>query len=114
MRVNKTMLVCQYASMHIYASIKICKYRKRDRYKFVVQDIIDRGFKCLNLPLEIGERGFISNKNRGVLAHLCHILKIRKLRNIQKTCSKLALMGTYSIYCARNTKEWNTSRLLKP
>ena len=53
--------------------------RKRERYEFLVQDIKDKGYKCSNHPLEIGARGFISNRNRGVLTHLCHILKIRKL-----------------------------------
>ena len=87
---------------------------KKDRYEFLVQDIKDKGFKCVNLPLEIGARGFINNKNRGVLTHLCHITNIRKVREIQKVCSKLALLGTYTIYCARNSKEWNCTRLLKP
>ena len=88
--------------------------RKRDRYEFLVQDVRDRGYKCSNQPLEIGARGFISNRNRGVLTYLCHILKIRKIREVQKNCSKLALLGTYAIYCARNSKDWNSSRLLKP
>ena len=34
--------------------------------------------KCFNLPLEIGTRGFINQRNRSLISHLCNIMKVKK------------------------------------
>ena len=49
--------------------------RKSERYRELTITIQGNGYKCLNLPLEIGTRGVVSARNRGVLTQLCHGLK---------------------------------------
>ena len=69
---------------------------------------------CSTLPLEIGSRGHITARNRETIIHLCHTLKIGKFSNVIKCCSKLALLGSYSIFIGRNSSDWSGSGLLKP
>ena len=38
--------------------------RKQARYQYLTEDIQQRGFKCVNLPFEIGVRGYISPRNK--------------------------------------------------
>ena len=95
-------------------NIEAANARKRLRYDYLTQDIEDKGYKCSNLPLEIGSRGHITTRNRETLVHLCHTFKIGKFSNVIKNCSKLALLGSYSIFIARSAKDWTGSVYLKP
>jgi hypothetical protein len=95
-------------------NIEAANARKRLRYDYLTQDIEDKGYKCSNLPLEIGSRGHITTRNRETLVHLCHTFKIGKFSNVIKNCSKLALLGSYSIFIARSAKDWTGSGYLKP
>ena len=88
--------------------------RKRERYEFLASDIESAGYKCTNLPLEICSRGHLNARNRETVIHICHMLKIRKFQQVIKTCSKLALLGSYTIYNARSEATWSGSGYLKP
>ena len=88
--------------------------RKTLRYKDLCKDIEDKGFKCYNLPLEIGARGFINKRNKGLLAHLCTIMKIRKITDISRKCSKLSMLGSYTIWNARHSNDWTSGGFLIP
>ena len=87
---------------------------KRQRYENLASDIEENGYRCSNLPLEIGSRGNITARNRETMIHLCHTLKIGKFSNVIKCSSKLALLGSYSIFIGRNSSDWSGSGLLKP
>ena len=88
--------------------------RKRDRYEFLAADIEEVGFKCMNMPLEIFSRGHITSQNRETLLYICRKFKIAKFQQVIKNCSKLALLGSYTIFNARSANEWSGSGYLKP
>ena len=44
--------------------------RKTERYENPATEIKDNGFRCSNIPLEIGTRGVVNARNRAVLAQL--------------------------------------------
>ena len=71
------------------ASIDAALTRKTDRYIDLCGDIEDRGFKCYNIymPLEMGARGLIDKRNKGLLTHLCSIMKIGKITDITRNGS---------------------------
>ena len=88
--------------------------RKTERYKELATTIQGNGFNCLNLPLEIGTRGVVSSRNKGVLTQLCHGLKVSKVSSVIKNCSKLALLGSYTLWNARYSTDWTGGGFLKP
>ena len=88
--------------------------RKDDRYEKLTSDIEEQGFRCFNIPLEVGARGFINNRNRGVISHICKIMNIRKVSQVFKNCSKLALLGSYVIWNARHSQDWTSGQYLSP
>ena len=55
------------------ASMGAAHTRKTDRYRDLCRDIEDQGFKCYNMPPEIGARGLINKRNQGLLTQLCEV-----------------------------------------
>ena len=51
---------------------------------------------------------------RAVLNRLCLAMKIKKISNLITTCSKLALLGSYTLWNARYSTDWNSGGYLKP
>ena len=70
------------------------------------------GFKCSNLPLEIGTRGFINVRNKSLLTHLCNTMKVKKVSQVTKMCSKLAVLGSFTIWNARHSADWSSGGYL--
>ena len=95
-------------------NIEAANARKRMRYKYLAQDIEEKGYKCSNIPLEIRSRGHGTARNRETITFLCHTFKVGKFSNVIRNCSKLALLGSYSIFIARSSTEWTGSGYLKP
>jgi hypothetical protein len=95
-------------------SIEAARSRKVDRYTSLCSDIKKTGLKCHIHTLEIGARGFIDSRNRGTLTFLCHLAGFRRVRQVQQTCSKLAMLGSKVIFNARNSLDWSAGALLKP
>ena len=97
------------------ARIEAATSRKAERYKELTTTIQGNDFKCLNIPLlEIGTRGFINARNKNILTQLCHSLRITKVSKVVKNCSKLAVLGSFSIWKARYSSGWNGGAVLKP
>ena len=90
------------------------RIRKDDRYDKLKTDIEGNGFKCHNIPLEVGARGFINTRNKGVISHICKIMNIKKVSQVLKNCSKLALLGSYVIWNARHSQDWTSGQFLTP
>ena len=88
--------------------------RKAERYRELTTTIQGNGFKCHNIPLEVGTRGFINAKNKSILTQLCHSLRITKVSNVVKNYSKLALLGSFTIWNARYSSDWSGGAVLKP
>ena len=96
------------------ANMTAAQTRKTERYNDLATTIAGKGFKCHNIPLEIGTRGVVNNKNKAVITQLCHSVKVNKVSTIIKNCSKLALLGSYTLWNARYSQDWNGGGYLKP
>ena len=79
--------------------------KKTTLYEELATTIVGNGFKCLNIPLEIGTRGVVNTRNRAVLTQLCHGVKVNKVSSVIKNCSELALLGSYTIWNARYSQD---------
>ena len=90
------------------------KTRKGERYESLVEDIKEKGFNCSHTTLEIGARGLITQRNKSTLTWLCNLGKERKISNVISNCSKLALLGSYSIWVAWRNPDWASGTLLQP
>ena len=77
-------------------------------------DIESVGYKCINLPIEICSRGHISTRNRSQITQLFYQFNIRKFQKILRTCSKLSLLASYSIFNSRSEQNWSRPSYLKP
>ena len=95
-------------------NIEAANKRKRDRYEFLTTDIEEAGYKCSNLPFEIGSRGHVTQTNRNTLVHLCHVTGIKRAQQVIRNCSKLVLLGSYTIFNARTSNDWSEPSFLKP
>ena len=95
------------------ANMDNARNRKEARYEFLTEDIQQNGFKCNNLPFEIGVRGYISKRNRETIMFLSHTCNVRNPKYLMKMLGKLALLGSYQIYLARNSQSWSSGGLLK-
>mgnify|MGYP007114566149 CR=1 FL=1 len=88
--------------------------RKEARYQYLSEDIRQNGYKCSNMPFEIGARGYISPRNRETLMFLSHTCRVAKPKNLIKLIGKVALLGSYQIYLARKSQTWSSGGLLRP
>ena len=88
--------------------------RKYERYSGLAEDIKENGYKCYNIPFEIGSRGHLTTKNRCTLATMHSLCKPSSnfktfLRNVTKT----SLVCSYSIYLSKDDT-WLEVPPLKP
>ena len=88
--------------------------RKYARYTGLATDIEDNGFKCKNIPFEVGSRGQLTPENRSRLSILHKLCapKVKFSKFCQNIC-KTSLLCSYSIYLSRNDP-WTGAELLKP
>ena len=90
------------------------KVRKEDRYAFLLSDILSKNINCELYTLEIGSRGHINNRNKETLRKILKTTKYKQGNTMLKHLSKLALLGSYSIYNARNDLNWTQVPLICP
>ena len=96
-------------------NIEAANSRKRERYEFLTSDIKDAGYQCYNLPFEIGSRGHVTRQNKITLGDLCNVTGVRKPQQVIRNCSKIVLLGSYTIYNSRKSHEWSAGQAyLKP
>ena len=87
--------------------------RKTARYERLADDLQRKGYSTHNLPLEVGCRGVINSRNHGVLGNLAAIVGIRGLQKLRGTLGRIALLGSYRIWLARNSQEWSPGELIR-
>ena len=87
--------------------------RKTARYERLAGDLRDLGYNTLNLPLEVGCRGVINSRNHLVLETLCNLIKIRAHKKLLGSLGRIALLGSYRIWLARNSQEWTGGELIR-
>ena len=56
----------------------------------------------------------MTDDDKSVLTQLCHGFKVGKVSSVIKNCSKLALLGSYTLWNARYSADWNGGGFLKP
>ena len=87
--------------------------RKTARYERLTEDLIEAGFDARNLPLEIGCRGVINQRNSANLEYICNLLGIRGIKKLRGALGRIAVIGSYRIWLARNSQEWSSGELIK-
>ena len=87
--------------------------RKEVRYASLVEDIKEKGYSCSHTTLEVGVRGHINPRNKSTLTWLCSLARERKTSKFISTVSKLALLGSYSVWVARRSPDRTAGNLLK-
>ena len=88
--------------------------RKYERYSGLAEDIREAGFKCQNIPFEIGSRGHIDLENKSRLTIMHKLCKPRtKFSKFWQNISKTSLLCSYSVYLSRQDT-WTGCPLLSP
>ena len=93
-------------------SFKAALDRKTARYKRLALDSQEKSFVVSNMPLEIGCRGVIDKRNSLVLETICNLFNIRAHQRLKGALRRIALLGSYRIYLARTSSEWNRGELI--
>ena len=84
-----------------------------DRYSSFVSDIIDAGFDCSLVVIEIGSRGLIDTDNKTRLTCLSKDLQLPiKYSDLKNQLIKSVLMSSYSIANARHELSWNVNDII--
>ena len=87
--------------------------RKTTRYERLTEDLRAGGVDARNLPLEIGCRGVINQRNAANLEYLCNLIGIRGIKRLKGDLGRIAVIGSYRIWLARNSQEWSSGELIK-
>ena len=90
------------------------RIRKEERYRRLTIDLKDAGYQTVNLPLEVGSRGVINQRNMGVLTSLVSMVGIRNLKHFRRSLGKVSLLGSYRVWLARRSQEWAPGALIQP
>ena len=64
------------------------------------------------MPLEIGCRGVINLRNAANLEYICNLVGIKGIQKLEGTLGRIALIGSYRIWLARNSQEWSAGELI--
>jgi len=89
------------------------KTRKTDKYSSLCSDIRASGYTVDFWTLEIGSRGYVNKTNLSTIKTLEKIFNYDvKAKCISVSLSKLALLGSYSIYNSRKEPVWNINSYL--
>ena len=78
----------------------------------MTEDLRAGGVDARNLPLEIGW-GVINQRNAANLEYLCNLIGIRGIKRLKGDLGRIAVIGSYRIWLARNSQEWNPGELIK-
>ena len=88
---------------------------KEDKYAPLVADL-SRRYKTFHFSIEISVRGQVSGNNKSRLkAFVYRVCAEPKpiFRSIVQTCSKVALLSSFSIFMARSEPSWLEPALLR-
>ena len=80
--------------------------RKTARYSQLALDLEDKGWIVSNLPLELGTRGSVDKRNATNIETISNLCGIRAIQRLKGALSKIALLGSYRIFLARNSDCW--------
>ena len=84
-----------------------------ERYSRLAEDLREAGFPTTVMPLELGCRGVLDRSNAANLEVLLNQLGIRSFKKVRSDLGKLALLGSYRIWLARQSDVWTPGPLLR-
>ena len=96
-------LTCPWDSS---AAFRKAEALKTDRYDRLCLDLEQAGLQAINMPLEVGARGYINPRNMAVLASISSVCKVRDFKKFARTLGKVSLLGSYRVWLARRSNEW--------
>ena len=107
-RPNRKIFIFELTCPHD-TNIVTAHYFKTGKYASLVNDLVALGFKVDLFCVEISVRGQVSKANRARLKSF--LLKITGLRrgasvDLISKMSKSSLLGSFSLFCARNEATW--------
>ena len=88
------------------AGIDAARVRKTSRYSNLEYDLIELGYSCDVIFVEIGSRGLITKSNKQSMTFLAKKLGISKISNFIAMSGRSALEGSRVIFNARNSPHW--------
>ena len=110
---NKVLLVELTVPWDAANTFQAAVERKTARYERLTEDLREAGYDARNLPLEIGCRGVINQRNAANLEYICNQVGIRGIKKLKGALGRVALIGSYRIWLARNSQEWSAGELIK-
>ena len=75
--------------------------------------IEDKGWVVSNLPLELGTRGSVDKRNSANIETISNLCGVRAIKRFKGALSKIALLGSYRIFLARNSNSWQAGALIE-
>ena len=78
----------------------------------MIEDLREAGFDARNMALEIGCRGVINLRNAANLEYICNLVGIKGIKKLKGVLGRIALIGSYRIWLARNSQEWSAGELV--
>ena len=109
---NKVLLVELTVPWDAANPFQAAMERKTARYERLTEDLREAGYDARNLPLEIGCRGVINQRNAANLEFICNQVGIRSTKKLKGALGRVALIGSYRIWLARNSQEWSAGELI--
>ena len=111
--VKKVLLIELTVPWDSQSSFKAAFERKTSRYAQLALDLEDKEWRVSNLSLEIGTRGSVDKRNATNIETISNLCGIRAVQRLKGTLSKIALLGSYRIYLARNSQSWDPGSLIE-
>jgi len=88
--------------------------RKCNKYEPLIHDFSLVQYKCSVITLEIGSHGLIDKCNQSKLNSLSSQFKtMQKHKDIVHTCSKISLLASFIIFCAKVEPAWTNPAFIK-
>ena len=83
--------------------------RKTARYKRLTE-----GYDARNLPLEIGCKGVVNQRNAANLEYICNLVGIRGIIKLKGALGRIALIGFFRIWLSvsRYSQKWSARELI--
>ena len=87
--------------------------RKSARYAQLALYIEDKGWVVSNLPLELGTRGSVDKRNATNIETISNLCGVRAIQRFKGALCKIALLGSYRIFLARNSNSWQPGAFIE-
>ena len=110
---KKTIVIMELSVPFELGIDKAHKY-KVDKYSALITDIKNNGFQVEFLAIEIGSRGFVSSENTRSLKRFlqCMDNQNTKPREFRNMLSRMALVSSFAVYCAKDEASWQDCETL--